>query len=397
MTESSFLTVKEREGRWSRVREVMKKQGFDCLVVWGSNGSFGSFAANMRYLSAISDMGYLVFPLEGEPTTFTFEQGLPGPWVKDNRVGHPKYSKAISQRLRELHLEKARIGIVGISGYLAEMGFPYVAYKSLMDNFPGARFDDATGLLERVRRIKSDAEIRIIEAACEAGSRVIQAIVDTAGAGVKDYKVRLKIMDTLFMEGCEPDFMLLYHSGKEGVHAAQGGWAQPPGEKVLQDGEVILMEFDAKYLGYRAQFNQSFAVGEPDKEWAGVFRVAAESFDSGFRALKSGITAGELDEAFMAPINKAGYVLRNPAFHGQGLSIEMPVGFFEGQPEYKPDTSFVIEDGMVLELEPHIVSSDEKKGIHIGSLVLVTETGCRLLTRDWKPEFKIVRGRASGS
>ena len=206
-------------------------------------------------------------------------------------------------------------------------------------------------------------------------------------APFKDYEVRLKIMDSLFLNGCEPQSLILYHSGEEGVHAAQGGWGGPPGEKQLEEGEVILIEFDPKYLGYRAQFNQPFHVGQPQKEWFDLFRVAEESFYNGLKVLKPGITSGELDEAFMSPIKKTGYIVRNPAFHGMALSLEMPMGIFSGQPGYKPDNSFLIKPGMVLEFEPHVVSRDEKKGIHIGSPVLVTQEGCRLLTKGWEPEF----------
>jgi len=335
------------------------------------------------------EQGYLVFPFEGEPTIFTFESGQKSLWVKDSRTGQPAYANAISERLRELHLESARIGIVGLSGYWGEMGFPYTTYRSLMDTFPSAKFEDATDLLEKARMIKSVAEIRCFELGCEGGLKVIQTIANVAKAGVKDLEVRAKIMDTLFRNGCEPDSMLFYFSGKGAVHGAQGGRHAPAGQKVLERGELIVVEFDAKYCGYIAQFNQPFSVGEPDKELRDMSTVALESFNNGFTVLRPGITAGELDEAFLSPIKRAGYRTRNPAFHGLGLYLEMPMGYFEGQPAYKPDTSFVIRAGMVLEFEPHVVSPNRKRGIHIGSPVLVTETGCKLLTRDWKPELII--------
>lgn len=385
----SVLTQEERDRRWKKVREAMKMRGLDCLVVWGSTGGFGGLASNLRYLTNTTEQGYMVFPIEGEPTIFTFEKGLETPWVPDCRVGHPSYSRAISKRLIELHFENVKMGVVGLSGYFGEMGFPYTTYKALMDTFPNAIFEDATDLVQNLRHIKSAAEIRCFELACQTGSKVIQVVGDTARPGVKDHEVIAKIMDTLYRNGCEPGSMVLYHSGKEGVHAADGGWLQPPSQRVLELGDVILIEFDAKYLGYRAQYNQPFSVGKPNKEWQGLFDAAVESHGIGMRKLKPGITAGELDEVFIAPIKKAGYRVRNPAFHGLGLGLEMPMGSFPGQPDYRPDPSFIIEAGMVIEFEPHVVSQDQRKGIHLGSPVLVTETGCRLLDKDWNPNFKV--------
>jgi Xaa-Pro aminopeptidase len=386
----SILTLEERDRRWKNVREAMGRRGLDCLIVWGSQGSWGGFAANLRYLSNLMEQGYLVFPVEGEPTIFSFESGQESPWIKDGRTGQPAYASAISGRLKELHFESARIGIVGLSGYWGEMGFPYTAFKSLMDTLPAAKFEDATYIVEKARLVKSAAEIRCFELGCEVGLEVIQAIADTAKAGVRDFEVRARIMDTLFRNGCEPDSMILYFSGKEAVHGAQGGRHAPAGQKALEPGDLITVEFDAKYGGYIAQFNQPFSVGEPDKELKAMFGVVLDSLDNGLVTLRPGITAGELDEAFLSPIRNAGYRTRNPAFHGLGLYLEMPMGCFEAQPSYKPDTSFRIESNMVIEFEPHVVSPDGKRGIHIGSPVLVTETGCRLLTKNWKPELIVV-------
>ena len=63
----SLLTLEQRDRRWRKIREAMKKRNFDCLVVWGSTGGFGGLAANLRYLSNITEQGYLVFPFNGDP------------------------------------------------------------------------------------------------------------------------------------------------------------------------------------------------------------------------------------------------------------------------------------------------------------------------------------------
>jgi len=384
------LTLKERDRRWEKVREAMEKRRLQCLLIWGSYGRFRHFGANLKYLSNISAEGYLVFPLKDNPTLVQFfARPDPTAWVVDGRTGHPNYSKGISDRIRELHLENGRIGFVGLSGYDGEMGFPYATYVSLTSNFPGAHFEDATDIMTEARIIKSPSEIRCIELGCEIGEKVIQVIVDTAKAGVKDYEVRATVMDTLFREGCEPDAMFLYQSGKEILHAGQGGQLKPPGAKVLEDGDIILTEFDAAYLGYLAQYNQPFSLGEPDKEWKEIFRVAGEAFKNALNILKPGITTGELYQAILSPIKQMGYTSTNPGFHGLGLGLEEPVSTFPAQTGYKPDTSLKMRAGMVVEFEPHVVQPDFRKGATIGSPVLVTDTGCRLLSKNWKPEVRI--------
>ena len=268
-------------------------------------------------------------------------------------------------------------------------GFPYTTYSSLINELPKAKFEDATDIVEEARMIKSEAEIRCLEVGCEVGDKVIQTIVDSVRTGASDSEVRARIMSTLLENGCETYNLMLYRSGNDINHAGQGGYA---GEnpKARQEGDIILTEFDAKYLGYQAQFNQPFSLGKPTKEWEDISRVALESFNNGLETLKPGITAGELDEAFLLPIREAGYTYLNPHFHGLGLALEEPVSSFPYQPLYKPNTSFKIEENMVLEFEPHVVTPDKKKGLSLGSPVVVTETGCRLISKTWKAELKII-------
>lgn len=384
------LTLEEQDRRWKKIREAMGKRSLGALVVWSSIGHHGTHTANLRYLSNVKTEGYLIFPLEGEPTLFTFiKRPQAGSWVTDFRTGHPTYSRSMSIRVRELHLERANLGLVGLSGYEGEMGFPYTAYMALKRELPNAHFEDATELVEQIRIIKSDAEIKCFESGCEAANEVSQVVISTAKPGVTDYEVIAAMQDTLFRYGCEPDSTIRYHSGKELNHAGQGGLL-PPMEKRLAANDAILTEFDAKCLGYMAQHNQPYSLGTPSKEWSKLLSVAVDAFSSGLKTLKPGITSGELDAAFLLPVKKAGYVNLNPAFHGLGLSLEEPFGSFPVQPDYKPDLSQVIQAGMIIEFEPHVVTPDAKKGIHLGCPILVTEMGCRLLNPDWLPEMPTI-------
>jgi Xaa-Pro aminopeptidase len=386
----AILSHQERDQRWKNIRQAMDKQGLECLIVWGCFGRFRHFSASLRYLCGSHTEGYMVFPLEGDPTLFTFVGGFPTPWVADNRTAHPNYSKLISERLRELHLEKARVGLVELSGYDGEAGFPYTTYVSLTNKLPKVKFEDATDILVEARMIKSPAEIKCLELGCEAGAKAMQAVVDTAKPGVKDYEVRSKFMDTLFREGCDISSMILYHSGKELFHGAVSGMIWAAGPRIMEKGDIIHTEFDASFMGYLAQFNQPFSLGEPSKEWMDIFKVAIESVSNGLNALKPGITVGELNEALASPIKKAGYVQQTPNFHGLGLAIEEPFSGFPAQPEYQPKSDRRIEPGMVLEFEPPVISQDFKRGTTLGSPVLVTDKGYRLLSKNWKPEVKII-------
>lgn len=385
-----IITLEERDRRWKNVRLEMEKRGLDCLIIWGGFGRFRNLCANLTYMSNFNAEGYMTFPLKDEPTLFIFQGDYPTLWVKDNRTGHPRYSKAISQRIKELHLENGKFGMVGVSGYESELGFPYATYTILTQNFPGARFFNATDIIEEAQVVKSPAEIRCLEVGSEIGIKTIRAIINSAKPGAKEFEVRAAMMDTLFREGSEPSTMILFHAGKEVMHGAQGGLVAPPKQVTLKKGFIIHTEFDIRVEGYKAQFNQPFAMGKPNPEWQDIFKVAVESLSGALEVLKPGITIGELNEAFLPPIKKAGYVQKTPNFHGLGLSLGEPLGAFPGQPDYEPKNDRVIVPNMTLEFEPPVISRDFKRGTTIGCPILVTDNGYRLLAKGWKPEVIII-------
>ncbi|MBI4286789.1 MAG: aminopeptidase P family protein [Chloroflexi bacterium] len=383
------LSEAEKERRWKLVRGVMAQRGLDYLIVHGSFGMHGNLNANLRYLTNPANEGYVLFPLDGEPALFTFlKKDDPGSWVKDTRSGHPTYSQAILDRLKESHFQSGKIGIVGISGMYGERDFPYATYMKLASSLPKVKLEDATDILEEARMIKSPEEIKCLEIGCEVGEKAIQAIAAMARVGTTSVELRLKVTETLLLSGCEPFFMFLYASGKSLFTASQHGFF--PSEGGLQKGDMFLVEFDAKYNGYLAQFNQPFSLGKPTKEWQEITDVTVASFDSGFKALKPGVTVGELHEAFVAPIKQAGYTQGYLNIHGLGMEVSEPFDAFPYMPYYKPNNSFKMKAGMVLEFEPQVETvNPPKKGLQIGCPVLVTETGCRLLTKTWKPELII--------
>jgi Xaa-Pro aminopeptidase len=374
-------TVAERDRRWAAVRDEMAAAELDCLLVYGSDSVYRDCCQNLRWLTNAPREGYLVFPREEEPTFVTFESGLDPIWVEDWRGGVPRFSAVLAKRLGELGFEAGgRIGTVGTGGFYGETaGFPYRTHVTLEESYPRAEFVEATDVVERLRRIKSDEEIRSLEIGCEIVREVFDVVRDVAGEGVRDIEVRAAVLDTLFRNGCEQGIMLLYSQGKDVMHGGQRGARLESGRSErLAPGDVILIEVDAVWRGYKAQFNQPFVVGEPVENWPLIFDTAATCYAAGLETLRPGVTVGELEERMIGPIHDAGLTFGNPAFHGLGLGIETPMGTYP-RANHKADPEYVIEDGMVLELEPHPITHDFKRGASVGCPVLVSGDGCRPL------------------
>ena len=113
------LSLRERDRRWARVRDLMRAHQLECLLVGGYRG-------RERYESYITDdyvEGAVVFPLEGEPTALTWtglrvsrawESYRRGetPWVDDLRIGVS--GGQLADVIREKGFDQSRVGVVGL-------------------------------------------------------------------------------------------------------------------------------------------------------------------------------------------------------------------------------------------------------------------------------------------
>ena len=160
------FSIAERDRRWSAVRELMREQNLDVIVTPQNSGHSADYQANTRYLTHCGggepDLAS-VFPLEGEVTAIATSAAPRWPtvqdWVTDVREARRNYGRAIVERLKELNVERGRIGITGL-GEVEGTRTPegtifYGTWKQIREAFPHAELVDATAILDEVRYVKS--------------------------------------------------------------------------------------------------------------------------------------------------------------------------------------------------------------------------------------------------
>ena len=157
----------EYRRRYREIRKHMKKRGLSALIFYGDSGMAGGNQANIKYVTNYKDpvSSFLFFPLKGSSNLFISNRlYLPYAKTASNIPGRTdavdyEPGKKISQRIRQLGLEKSKIGLVGFRGIL-KVSMPYSVIDELRTNFKRASFDDATDILAEVRLVKSDEEMR---------------------------------------------------------------------------------------------------------------------------------------------------------------------------------------------------------------------------------------------
>jgi methionyl aminopeptidase len=168
-----------------------------------------------------------------------------------------------------------------------------------------------------------------------------------------------------------------------------------PGDYVLQDGDIVSLDFGVTYRGMVTDHAQTFEVGRVNPEIHELVVITKRSLDAGIAVLHDGVRVGDIAAAVQAVVDKKGYgIVRELVGHGVGHHLH------EGPdiPNYgRPGTGPVLKAGMTIAIEPMvnlgsdaivleddrwtISTRDGKPSAHFEHTVLITDDGAEILTQ----------------
>src|SRR4029077_8253300 len=387
------FSIAERDRRWNAVRELMRQQRFDVIVTPQNSGHSTDYQANSRYLTHVGGGGNAaapaVFPLEGEVPAIATSAAPRWPtvqdWTRDVREARRNYGRAIVERLKELNVDGGRIGITGL-GEVEGTRTPegtifYGTWKQIREAFPRAQLVDATAILDEVRYVKSQEEIDALAKSMEINEIAIQAEIEAAKVGVKDWEVWAGVHYAMTRNGSELPIHCFWVSGKNPKRTLTR-----PSMRLLERGDAIINEVEASWIGYRAQGVQPVFVEVIDPTQAELIKVQREIFNRVTESLKPGITVGELAELTRRTATSAA-PRSGPAagargelnMHGRGQGDDGPII----TPHAKNPRQLAVQmrENMVFICKPSAVSADGEYICQWGDTLVVTQRGGRRLGR----------------
>lgn len=396
------LSIEERDRRWRAVREEMLLRDLGCLLVFGSDRLAGIGEANFRYLTHVGTQrfgGICVFPLEGNPTAFivglnprAYEHPFPlheayQKWLtpgKDIRV-YPGMAQ-VAEALKEMGYGKSAIGLVDSASEPSGRTITYGDYNTLAAGLPGAKLEDATAILERVRMIKSPEEIVFLQRAAEIARLKIEALTEACHTGARECEVYARMVETDIASGGDPYIFNFMASGsvteRRRQHLLHGKMTPlAPTTRKLRRGDLIIAEFHTGYAGYLAATEKTLFIGEPPSQLRRVHDVAEKALKSGMAKMRPGATIMEVWQAMYHPVREAamdylelgihGHGLRSPEFPSIAGEPKSPLGRCTGDMELKENMVF----GTMVDVYDPDWRDDV--GVMLGNTVWVTGDGAR--------------------
>lgn len=376
------FSLAERDRRWGLVRERMKKAGLDCLVGFPNGGRFEQLQANTRYLTQMGGFACeigVAFPLDGEVTAFVQSPRdivwwkRAQSWIGDLRNCRRLWSEGMIARLKELKLDRARIGIIGLSGLIRapEGVVAWGMVERLKAAFPHAEFVSATEAVLETRAVKSAEEIGFIQEAERLAELAAEAMLAIAREGVPENVLYAELVRVMLANGGELPTMIYWGAGPwpASEHLV-------PSTRRLEKGDVLSNEIEAKYGGYIAQVAAPAVVGPIPRERHAMFEAALRIFHQLSTQIRPGVPLAEIGHAYQAMVQEAGFKPMSWPFHGRGLGDDHPA-----MPNAAAAQEAVFAENHVIILKPGVALPNDAQdaGERAGDTVVITRDGCRRL------------------
>src|SRR6266702_7452784 len=263
---------KEYDRRYAALRAKMREHGLDAIVVPGGP-SHWSFGGGMLWLTGHWEWHalccYVLVPLDGEPTLIYSMGGTHAEAVRRQvtvavqDVRHSRngrYADVMVERLRELKLERGRIGLMEIDPRHGDY-LPVNQYNVLRDNLPEADLVFTQGFLHELLSIHSAEELDCVRKAGLLCQKAMEAMVARARPGVKEYELRAAAGAAILEGGGDIDFLIIGSTPMDDPAMIFGN--PRPSGRVLKKGDMINMEIAAGYRGYTAQIGSPITLGPP--------------------------------------------------------------------------------------------------------------------------------------
>ncbi len=272
-----------------------------------------------------------------------------------------EYTKQFLIQLDEIvkqnGIGNARIGI-------EKNSFPIAIAQSLSAQYPKIEFVDIANELTHLRAIKDSDEIEMIRKAANLSDIGQAAVLKYAAQDITELELFNLVRND--MEASVGTRIPLMADFSSGINTSSGGGM--PTNKIINSGDLILSDFTPCLNGYWGDSCNTIVIGKPTAPQKKNFGLVAEALEIGIGAIRPGVPAMEIDQLMRKHIGNY------PHHSGHGVGI-----MYHEEPRIVPYNKTELVANMVIALEPAIYEKDF--GIRLEHLVVVTETGCEILTK----------------
>jgi Xaa-Pro aminopeptidase len=369
--------------RYALTRGLMDEHGLDALVLFGNSGVNRHNHANAYWLSQYLDMhhSYLVVPRDGDATLLVgLTNHVPNAREQSDVANVVWGGYDAGETVARLLPNGGRAGLVGVN-HTWSIGMPWQHYLRIRELLPRVELVDVTAEFARLRTVKSDEEVEVLRRAAKLTDLAMLAVRDAARPGTTEVELVAAAEDAYRRRGGTTRITYLRSMPMDAPNGCLP--SQNASMRRLERGDVVITEISASVGAYSGQIHRPvFVAAEPTDGWLQMFEVARDAYENVARGMTAGSTEGDAIRNARV-IGDAGYAIYDDLIHGYGTDISPPlvdrscVAYWRDGAEPPPGRT--IERNTAVVIQPNPITPDERMGLQLGALTIVTDSGAESL------------------
>lgn len=354
-------------GRVGALRDLLKAAELDALIVssptnirylTGFTGSNGTVAITLNSATLITDSRYTERANE-ELAAVAAEVGVEFDVVIAGGLGRESLATLLEG-----------VPVIGLEAD----DLSWSTATALQQLLSPARLEPTSELVEGLRELKSDSEVELIRKAAAIADAALTDVVERGLLGSSEREVQ-RALDRRALElGADgASFDTIVASGPNGSRPHHEA-----GDRVIESGDLVIIDFGAEVSGYRSDMTRSFVLGQPTSQQQTMLDAVHVAQAAGVDAVSPGVVTSAIDEACRAVLAEKdlGKFFTHGTGHGVGLDIHEA-------PSVNSKSTATLAPGHVITVEPGVYIP-EVGGVRWEDTVLVTEAGAETLTNSPK-------------
>jgi len=376
----SFSKAEYRD-RLKKVQKSMQDKGIELLI--------SQDTANMNYLTGYDAWSFyyaqcvLVHVNAEEPICFVRAQDAGGAYIKtylqdkniikyDEKYIHTWPSHPydyLVEIIKQKKWDKLKIGLEMDSHY-----FTAYCYEKIKSGLPNAKLKDSERLVNWVRLIKSNAEIKLMKSAAQISEKGMKTAIESINPGVRQCDAVAEIQKTLFNGTTEfggeySSIATLLPTGK-GTSASHLTATQ---DKFVS-GEATIIELSGTYKRYHAPMARTVLLGKPNQKKIDAMKATNEALEAGISVTKPGNTANDVAQKFWSVLDK--YNIKKESRTGYSIGIGYPPDWGEHTLNISKHDKTILQPNVTFHMIAVMQFGDW--GVEASEAIRVTENGSEL-------------------
>jgi Xaa-Pro aminopeptidase len=388
LTES--VSYHELERRWRKVRERMREEDTDFLVMQNDNEWLGGYVR--WFTDTPARNGYpmtVIFPVDDEMTTITCGGKPPGD------LGPPAWTmRGVKKRLTapyfrslmysntydaELTVKTLKVKKGGKIGLIGKGSMSASFYEYLRKNLPEATFIEATDLVDQIKAIKSDEEVALIKKTVALQDEAIEYAKKAVRPGRRDFEIVADIIHKATDLGSEEQLVI---GGSGPVGRPVPMQKRHYQNRVVRERDQFTLMIEANGPGgMYAEIGRIFFLGKVPSELSDAYELCKETQTVTLKLIKPGTDPAEIWRANNEFLVKNGQLPETRLFaHGQGYDLVE-------RPAIRDDEPMKLQARMNITVHPIIGS--ERVWVWVCDNYLIMESGVQSLHKTPQEIFEV--------